>query len=110
MPDSRLNGDVVGESGINALVAAHYGVPIIFVSGDKTTAREFEGFAQQAEKVVVKHSLGRFAAGHIHQSVAWALLQAGATRAVRKLGQKQPPAFGLPIGLEVTFLVADMSQ
>ena len=36
----RINGEVVGESGINALVAAHYGVPVIFVSGDATTAQE----------------------------------------------------------------------
>jgi D-amino peptidase len=106
----RLNGDVVGESGINALVAAHYGVPIIFVSGDETTARESEGIAPQAEKVVVKHSLGRFAAAHLHPSVACDLLQGGATRAVRKLGQMQPPAFELPIALEVTFLVADMAE
>jgi len=36
----RINGEVVGESGINALVAAHYGVPIIFVSGDAVTVQE----------------------------------------------------------------------
>jgi D-amino peptidase len=106
----RLNGDVVGESGINALVAAHYGVPIIFVSGDETTARESEGIAPQAEKVVVKHSLGRFAAAHLHPSVACELLRAGAARAVRTLGQMQPSAFELPIALEVTFLVADMAE
>ncbi len=31
----RLNGEEVGESGINALVGAHYGVPIALVSGDR---------------------------------------------------------------------------
>src|SRR5579883_447931 len=74
----RLNGEIVGESGINALVAAHYGVPIIFVSGDAVTAREAEFIAPQAEKVIVKHSLGRFAAAHIHPSVACRLLREGA--------------------------------
>jgi D-aminopeptidase len=53
----RLNGEVVGESGINALVAAHYVVPIIFVSGDEVTVREAEIVAPKAEKVVVKQSL-----------------------------------------------------
>jgi len=36
----RINGEIVGESGLNALVAAHYKVPIIFVSGDAATAEE----------------------------------------------------------------------
>src|SRR5579872_5064247 len=76
----RLNGEVVGESGLNALVAAHYGVPIIFVSGDAVTAQEAQSVAPQAEKVVVKQSLGRFAAANLHPSVACELLQSSAAR------------------------------
>lgn len=105
----RINGEVVGESGINALVAAHYGVPIIFVSGDEATAREAEGIAPQAVKVVVKQSLGRFAASHLHPGIACDMLRSGATRAAREIGTMQPPPFALPVSLEVTFLVADMA-
>jgi D-amino peptidase len=106
----RINGEVVGESGINALVAAHYHVPIIFVSGDEVTAREAGLVAPQAEKVVVKHSLGRFAASHLHPEVACEMLKAGAERAVRSIAAMRPPQFQLPISLEVTFLVADMAD
>src|SRR5205807_9711521 len=45
----RINGEIVGESGINALVAAHYGVPIVFVSGDEVTIQEAQLFAPEAE-------------------------------------------------------------
>ena len=62
----RLNGDIVGESAINALVAAYYKVPIIFISGDEVTTQEAQHIAPKAEKVVVKQSIGRFAAAHIH--------------------------------------------
>ncbi len=106
----RINGEVVGESGINALVAAHYRVPIILVSGDETTAQEAQMIAPQAEKVVVKQSLGRFAATHIHPEVACAMLQAGAEKAVRNIQNMQIPQFKLPVRLEVTFLVADMAE
>jgi D-amino peptidase len=106
----RLNGEVVGESGLNALVAAHYGVPIIFVSGDAATTQEARFIAPQAEKVVVKQSLGRFAAAHLHPDVACELLQSAATRAVSNLQAMQPPRFDLPVSLEVTFLVADMAE
>ena len=106
----RINGEIVGESGLNALVAAYYQVPIIFVSGDSTTAQEAQWIAPQAEKVVVKESLGRFAATHIHPTVACELLRAGAAQAVNDIGKMQPPPFKLPVTIEITFLVADMAE
>lgn len=108
--EARINGEIVGESGINALVAAHYGVPIIFVSGDEVTAREADSIALQAEKVVVKESLGRFAASNLHPNVACRLLREGASRAVRNIQQMRPPVFSAPVSLELTFLVADMAE
>jgi D-amino peptidase len=106
----RINGEIVGESGINALVAAHHGVPIIFVSGDAMTAQEAQGIAPNAEKVVVKQSLGRFAASHLHPNIACQLLREGAERAVRDINIMQPPQFTPPVNLDVTFLVADMAE
>src|SRR5438874_3888893 len=96
----RINGEVVGESGINALVAAHYGVPIIFVSGDAVTAQEAQGIAPNAEKVVVKQSLGRFAASNLHPKVACEMLRVGAARAVelaRTPDVMHPPQFKMPV-------------
>jgi D-amino peptidase len=106
----RINGDVVGESAINALVATHYNVPIIFVSGDEVTVQEAQSIAPDAEKIVVKRSLGRFAAAHIHPDVACEMLRRGASRAVSNLKQMHPPAYTRPVSLEVTFLVADMAE
>ena len=106
----RINGEIVGESGLNALVAAHYGVPIMLVSGDAATAAEARSIAPDAEKVIVKESRGRFAAAHIHPTLACEMLEAGATRAAQRLVAMQPPQFTLPITIEITFLVADMAE
>ena len=106
----RINGETVGESGLNALVAAHYGVPIIFVSGDAVTAEEARFVAPDAEKVIVKESKGRFAAAHIHPTVACEMLREGATRATRNVSAMRVPQFTLPITVEITFLVADMAE
>ncbi len=106
----RINGEIVGESGLNALVAAHYNVPIIFVSGDVATAEEAQFVAPDAEKVIVKESKGRFAAAHIHPTVACEMLREGVTRAVRNVSAMRPPQFTLPITIEITFLVADMAE
>ena len=106
----RINGEIVGESGLNALVAAHYNVPIIFVSGDAVTAEEVHSVAPNAEKVVVKESKGRFAAAHIHPTIACEMLREGATRAIRNVSTMRPPQFRFPITIEITFLVADMAE
>lgn len=106
----RINGEVVGESAINALVAAHYDVPIIFISGDEVTVQEARNIAPNAEKVVVKQSLGRFAAAHIHPTIACELLRKGASRAVSNVNNMRPPVFQQPVSLEATFLVADMAE
>ncbi len=106
----RINGEVVGESGLNALVAAHYGVPIILVSGDAATAEEARTIAPHAEGVVVKESRGRFAASHIHPTVACEMLHAGAMRAARNVATMRPPQFTTPVTIEITFLVADMAD
>ncbi len=108
--EERINGKVVGESGINALVAAHYGVPIIFISGDETTVHELEDIAPDATGVVVKQSLGRFAAAHVHPTVACQVLQQGAAYAVSNIKAMKPPVFTQPVSLEITFLVADMAE
>jgi D-amino peptidase len=108
--EARLNGEIVGESGINALGASHYQVPIIFVSGDAVTAQEAQSIAPNAEKVIVKESLGRFAASHLHPAVACGRLEAGARRAVQAIHTMRPPEFKLPVQLEITFLVADMAD
>jgi len=52
----------VGELGLNALVAHHMGVPVVLVSEDDALAAEARDFTPEAEAVVTKRSLGRYAA------------------------------------------------
>ena len=84
---AELNGHVVGESGINALVARHYEVPIALVTGDDATAEEIRPFAPHAECVVVKRSITRFAAESLHPEVACERIREGAARALDRIGQ-----------------------
>ena len=58
-----LNGRLMGEIGLNAAVAAHYGVPVIAMSGDQHACAEGQDFLGAAlEVAVVKNATGRFAA------------------------------------------------
>jgi D-amino peptidase len=107
--DVRLNGTVVGESAINALVALHHDVPIVLVTGDGQTAEQARRFLQGAEYVVVKESISRFAAHSLHPDRARQAISAGAERALSRADQIQPPQIELPARLEIDFLTADMA-
>ncbi|MGN6380307.1 MAG: M55 family metallopeptidase [Gaiellales bacterium] len=106
----RLNGDIVGESALNALVAQHHGVPVVLITGDQATADEALTFAPDIEAVVVKRSVSRFAAESLHPAEACEVIRAGAERAVSRAAQIGPPQIRLPARLEVDFLVADMAD
>jgi D-amino peptidase len=105
----KLNGVVVGESGLNALVARHHGVPVALITGDQATADEARALMPGIEAVVVKRSVSRFAAESLHPRQACELIRAGARTAIERLSGMQPPAIDLPATLEITFLTADMA-
>ncbi len=109
---AKVNGSYVGESGINALVAEHYGVPISLVTGDSATADETRPFAQGAVNVITKESISRFSAKNLHPTESCNLIRAGAEEAVRKVAAGQMPLPGLarPSTLDLEMQTADMAD
>ena len=106
----RIDGRVVGESGLNALVAAHHRVPIVLVTGDAETADEAATVAPSAERLVVKQSISRFAALNLHPEVACERIREAAGRAVGAAKGAELPRFATPTTIEITFLTADMAS
>jgi D-amino peptidase len=108
--EPRLNGVLVGESALNALVALHHRVPVVLITGDDTTAEEARVFLPEIEAVVVKRPVTRFAAESLHPERACELIRAGAARAVAGAGTAPLPAIDLPATLDITFLTSDMAE
>jgi D-amino peptidase len=108
----RVNGAHVGESGINALVMAHYGTPIALVSGDRVTSQETAPFAPDAVSVITKESVTRFAALNLHPDESGRRIRAGAEEAVRRVaaGKLQPPAIDRPATVDLEFSTGDMAD
>jgi D-amino peptidase len=106
----RLNGETVGESALNALVAAHHGVSIALVTGDQVTAAEARRIEPSPHCVEVKRSISRTAAESLHPSAARERIREGARLALTERLPASPPMFARPIRLEVTFLTADMAE
>jgi D-amino peptidase len=107
-----VNGEYVGESGINALPMAHYGTPIALVTGDRVTADETAPFAADAVNVITKQSITRAAALNLHPDESCRLIRAGAEEAVSRVaaGSVRAPAIDKPVRLDMEFQTADMAD
>jgi len=104
-----LNGVECGESGINALVALACDAPVALISGDQQTITEGDPFFKEAERVVVKESITRFAASQLHPLDARDKIAGAARRAVERVASIPVPDITLPARLDVDMRTADMA-
>ncbi|HLK00192.1 MAG TPA: M55 family metallopeptidase [Streptosporangiaceae bacterium] len=107
-----INGALAGESGINALAALAYRVPVVLISGDQVTADESSAFFPGAERVIVKESFTRFGAASLHPDEARRRIELAAERAIGSASRDGGalPAVGLPVTLTVHMQNADMAE
>ena len=106
----RINGVVAGESGINALVAKAYGVPVVLVTGDATTAAELEPFSPRVHSAVVKESVSRFAADSLHPEAARKLIFEKARLATQGINAARQVTIELPVTFAMTFKTSDYAH
>lgn len=108
-----INGQLFGETGLNAGVCAHFNVPVIMVSGDQAVCDEARQLLGDIETAVVKRASGRMAAECLHPQVARQMIQACAARAVSRLRDGQAPAplkITSPIQMAVDFVQSEMAD
>jgi D-amino peptidase len=89
----RLNGREVGETGLNAFLAGHFGVPVGLVAGDQALAAEVAEVLPDAERVITKEAQGRQSARLFSPEVVRERLGAGVRRAMdrARTGTGQKP-------------------
>lgn len=97
----RLNGREVGEYGTAGMVAGHYRVPVLFVSGDKAFTEEAAAFFPGVETVAVKEGIGFTAARTLHPLVARERIAAGVKEGISRRAQIKPIKIGTPVSLEI---------
>ncbi len=106
----RCNGQVLGEIGLNAALAAHFGAQPVLATGDDTLAGEAEAIAPGITTVTVKWAVANRAAESLHPDDSCARIEAGATAALADLSAVRPPRIGGPIDLEVDLLRPHMTE
>lgn len=87
---TTVNGLEIGEMGQQALIAGHYGVPFVFVSGDEAACVEAAALIPGIETIAVKRGLSRFSAVSLPPERARATIREGARKAMGRVKEIAP--------------------
>lgn len=99
-----FNDDLVGETGVNAALNGHYGVPVLLVTGDEAVCREAkEILGAGLHTLAVKKGLSSSSARQIPPSRAREMIESAATEALKDLRATRPyvPARPTTIRIEL---------
>ena len=104
--DFRINGQSVGEVGLETCYAGHFGVPLVLVQGDDAACREAEAQFPGVVTAPVKQAVDQWTATGLDPDAARRLTAERVAEAVTRLRQGRGPAPyqpALPMTVSVRF-------
>jgi D-amino peptidase len=98
--DVRVNGQPLGEGGLNTMVAAWYGVPVVLVTGDDVAVKQVAETATSAKTVAVKRAINPRAVelrpfAVVHQEIEEAAF--AGTRDAKKFAPRRAQSYQVEI-------------
>ena len=105
----RVGGEPAGEGDMNALLAAHHGVPVALATGDEALVRELGDRLGGAEFVAVKRAIRRTTAELLHPEVTASRIREAAARALRNLPDAPSPPEA-PVEVEIRYTRPDLAE
>jgi D-amino peptidase len=108
--DLRLNGIVCGEATINAALIGSYGVPVLMVTGDRTTVEGVQAQMPWVHGVIVKESIGSLSANSISPAAAQRAIAEGAAQAIANAANAKPFVLDAPIEMRITLAKTEQAD
>jgi D-amino peptidase len=107
--DVRINGQSVGEGGMNTVYAEWYGVPVVLVTGDQVAVAQVKEQVPDAVGVIVKRALNRHAVELRPLAEARAEIEKAARTAVAG-ARRMPPRRSGPYRIQVWYTDTDIPE
>jgi D-amino peptidase len=98
-----LNGVALAESTFNAALAAHYGVPVVAISGDEAAVQELLEIVPRAAGAVVKTSIGFHAAETMTPEAARRVIRDAVLQGLQRRREIRPWSPPGPYQLDLAF-------
>ncbi|MCY2953918.1 MAG: M55 family metallopeptidase [Planctomycetota bacterium] len=110
--DFRINGQSVGEIGIEACYAGHWNIPLILVQGDEACCREAEGQFPGVITAAVKRAESADRASGLDAEAARRLTARKVAEAIKKLRTARPRPFKptLPMTVAIRMKTREAAQ
>lgn len=108
--DIRVNGISMGEIGLNAVAAGHFGVPTVLVTGDRAACDEAKNLLGEVETVVTKENISRYQARAHPPRLVRERIRARAREALQSLAKYRPFKLDLPLTCEFDFVHTGYTQ
>jgi D-amino peptidase len=99
----RLNGREVPESGWNAAIAGHFGVPVVLISGDDAAVAELRALVGDVEGAVVKRAISFHSAATLTPEAAQTLIRERVRAALTRRAAFRPWVQPGPVTVDLTF-------
>jgi len=99
----ELNGVPMAESGINAAIAGHFGVPVVMISGDDAAVEEARTLLGDVEGAVVKRAISFHSAATLTPEAGQKLIRERVKSALQRRAAFKPYVVRAPLRLDVTF-------
>ena len=99
----KVNGVEMPEAGVSALIAGHFGVPVVMISGDDAIAAEATALLGDLETAVVKWSYGFHSARTLMPEPARQVIADHTRAALGRLDAFEPYRVEGPLALDLTF-------
>lgn len=103
-----INGEEVGESGLNALVAGHFGVPVVLVAGDNKVAWDVKKEIGDIETVAVKDTISRYCAKNLPYNKLKQSYEEAVSRAIQNIDKYPVKKYKEPLTLSLEFFQSVM--
>ncbi len=101
--DVRLNGRSVPECVFSALIAGHFGVPIILITGDDKTIAEAQTLLGKVEGAVTKWAYGFHSAKSLTPEAACNVIRKASFKALKRIKEYTSYQIETPLRLEISF-------
>jgi D-amino peptidase len=105
-----VNGVHCSEAVLNAALAGTQGIPLLLITGDRAIVTEVTTMMPWVTGVVVKDSIGYYAADSLTPAAAAAAIREGAREAITRAAQAKPFVFTPPIEMLLTFTRAECAD
>ena len=106
----KINGIEMTEGGMNALIAGHFGVPVVMISGDDAAVREVSDMLGPIEGAVVKWHNSHTSARTLMPEAAQALIKEKVQAGLRRRQELDPFRIEGPLVLDLTYKNATAAE